>query len=271
MAVVYETRKFNPIFILIGVFLLFFIFIALTNSFGTVQAGERGIHLQFGRVTGKIMDEGLYFKWPFIEVVVRMDIKILKDQVEATAASKDLQTVSSTVALNYHINPDKVALMYQEVGVNYKERLIDPAMQESVKSSTAKFTAEELITKREQVRDDIQALLTQKLSTRGIIIDDFNIVNFEFSRSFNDAIELKVTAEQEALAAKNKLEQIKFEAEQRVAEAKGKAEAMTVESEALKSNPQILELRALEKWDGKLPQFMGSGSVPFINVGKTNP
>jgi len=247
--------------------LVFFLLVALMNSFGTVQAGERGILLRFGAVTGEIKDEGLYFKWPFIDRVVKIDTRILKDQVDASAASKDLQTVSSTVALNFHIDPSKVAMMYQEVGTEYKERLIDPAMQEAVKSSTAKFTAEELITKRELVREDIHLLLIQKLSARGIVIDEFNIVDFQFSPSFNDAIELKVTAEQQALAAKNKLEQIKFEAEQRVAEAKGKAEAILVESEALKSNPQILELRALEKWDGMLPQVVSDGgSMPFINL-----
>src|SRR5678815_33713 len=147
----------------------------------------------------------------------------------------------------------------------YKERLIDPAMQEAIKSSTAKFTAEELITKREAVREDIKNQLRTRLKDRDILVDEFNIVNFEFSKVFNDAIEAKVTAEQSALAAKNKLEQIKFEADQKVAEAKGKAEAITIESNALRSNPQILELRALEKWNGTLPQVTG-GAVPFVNL-----
>ena len=135
-----------------------------------------------------------------------------------------------------------------------------------MKASTAKYTAEELITKREAVRDEIKAHLIEKLNPRGIIVDDFNIVNFEFSESFNQAIELKVTAEQSALAAKNKLEQIKFEADQQVAEARGKAEALRIEASALQSNPQILQLRALEKWDGKMPAVMGSGATPFVDV-----
>jgi prohibitin 2 len=117
------------------------------------------------------------------------------------------------------------------------------------------------------VRDDIKSLLKAKLKERDILVDEFNIVNFEFSKVFNEAIEAKVTAEQQALAAKNKLEQIKFEAEQKVAEAKGKAEAITIESNALRSNPQILELRALEKWNGVLPQVTG-GAIPFINLPK---
>jgi regulator of protease activity HflC (stomatin/prohibitin superfamily) len=236
------------------------------NPLGTVGAGERGILLRFNAVTGRIHGEGLYFRLPFIERVIKMDIKIQKEQAEATAASKDLQTVHSNVAVNFHINPERAASIYQEVGVEYKERIIDPAMQEGVKAITARFTAEELITRRETVKEEIKVLLREKLEPRGIMIDEFNIVDFGFSAAFNNAIEAKVTAEQQALAARNRLEQIKFEAEQRVAEARGKAEAIRVESEALRSNPQILDLRALEKWDGVLPQVTGSGGVPFINI-----
>lgn len=239
------------------------------NPFGTVGAGERGVLLRFNAVTGKIYNEGLYFRWPFIERVILMDIKVQKNQVDATAASKDLQTVHSDVAFNFHINPERVASIYQEVGVDYNQRIIAPTLQESVKASTAKFTAEELITKREDVRTAAKAALREKLEPRGIIVDEFNIVNFAFSNIFNSAIEAKVTAEQSALAARNKLEQIKFEADQRIAEARGKAEAIRIESEALRSNPQILELRALEKWDGVLPQVTGSGGVPFINLQRT--
>ena len=234
--------------------------------FGTVGAGERGVLLRWGAVTGKVLNEGLYIRIPLADRVEIMDVKIQKEEVVATAASKDLQTVESKVALNYHIDPARVANIYQDIGINYAVRLIDPALQESVKSTTAKYTAEELITKREEVRDAIKAHLVEKLEPRGIRIDDFNIVDFEFSASFNQAIELKVTAEQSALAAKNKLEQIKFEAEQHIAEARGKAEALRIESSALQSSPQILQLRALEKWDGRLPSVMGNGTTPFVDV-----
>lgn len=252
--------------VIAGAVLAVFLFL-LAWPFGTVGAGERGILLRWGAVQGKVVGEGLYVRVPIADRVVLMDVKIQKEEVTATAASKDLQTVNSKVALNYHIEPERVADIYQGIGIDYNYRLIDPALQESVKASTAKYTAEELITKREEVRDEIKAHLVAKLNPRGIIVDDFNIVNFEFSESFNQAIELKVTAEQSALAAKNKLEQIKFEAEQQVAEAKGKAEALRIEASALQSNPQILQLRALEKWDGKMPLVMGSGATPFIDVG----
>jgi regulator of protease activity HflC (stomatin/prohibitin superfamily) len=234
--------------------------------FGTVGAGERGVLLRWGAVTGKVFNEGLYLRIPVMDSVIVMDVKIQKEEVVATAASKDLQTVNSRVALNFHIDPEKVASIYQGIGIDYNTRLIDPALQESVKSTTAKYTAEELITKREEVRDAIKSHLVEKLQPRGILIDDFNIVDFQFSAAFDQAIELKVTAEQSALAAKNKLEQIKFEAEQQIAEARGKAEALRIESSALQSNPQILQLRALEKWDGKMPSVMGDGATPFVDV-----
>ncbi len=250
------------IFIIIGVILLLNFM-----PFGTIGPGERGILLRFNGVTKKVFDEGLYFYIPIIEKVRKINIQILKEQVNANASSKDLQTISAVVALNYHINPAQVARIYQEVGVEYKDRIIDPAMQEAVKASTALFTAEELITKREIVKDKIKQLLKLRLEAIGILVDEFNIVNFEFSKAFNEAIEAKVTAEQSALAARNKLEQVKFEAEQRIAEAKGKAEAIKIEAQALNNNPQVLELRGLEKWDGKLPQYLGSNVMPFIKLG----
>jgi len=248
--------------VIVALVLLFWL-----SPFGTIAAGERGVHLRFTAVTGKVFGEGLYFLIPLMESVQMMDVKVQKYEMKSDAASKDLQTVHSVVALNFHIDPERVANMYQDVGLQFGDRIIDPAMQEAIKASTAKFTAEELITKREMVRDEIKAQLTARLSSRNLIVDEFNIVNFEFSKNFNDAIEAKVTAEQQALAAKNKLEQIKFEADQKIAEARGKAEAITIESNALKSNPQILELRALEKWNGTLPQVTG-GAIPFINLTK---
>jgi regulator of protease activity HflC (stomatin/prohibitin superfamily) len=235
--------------------------------FGTVGAGERGVLLRWNAVTGKIYNEGLFFRIPLMEQVVKMDIKIQKDQVEATASSKDLQLITSVIALNFHLNPSLVANVYQDVGINFKERIIDPIVQESMKSITAKFTAEQLITQREMVRDQIKSLLFDKLKPHGIIVDEFNMVDFKFSKVFNDAIEAKVTAEQQALTAKNKLEQIKFEADQRVAEAKGKAEALKLESQAIQENPQVIQLRLLEKWDGHYPQYVGGGMpLPVVHI-----
>jgi prohibitin 2 len=249
---------------LIGFGLLLILFLVF-SPVGTIGAGERGIRLRFGAVTG-VVDEGLYFRLPLIENVKKMDVKVQKYEVDAGAASKDLQTVSSKVALNFHINPENVATLYKNIGTDYQARIIVPAVQESVKAATARFTAEELITKREEVREAIKNILREKLTDEGIVIDEFNIVDFDFSKSFNDAIESKVTAEQNALAAKNKLEQIKYEAQQAVESAKGRAEAQRIEGEALRENPQVIELRAIEQWDGKMPTYYGGGALPFINI-----
>lgn len=258
--------KTKGIVSLVVVVALFILLINL-NPVGQVEAGQRGVQTRFGAVTGRILNEGLYFRIPFVEKVISVDVRVQKEEVKADAASKDLQTVDSDVALNFRINPTQVAQVYQELGPLYKERLIAPALQEAIKASTAKFTAEELITRRSQVGDDIKTILKSKLEPRGIIIEDFAIVNFSFSKAFNDAIESKVTAEQNALAAKNKLEQIKFEAEQEVVKSKGRAEAITIESQALRSNPEVLELRKIEKWDGKLPQVTGAEGT-IINLGR---
>lgn len=252
--------------ILYGIVLLILIPLAFYQfPLGTVGAGERGVLLNFNAVSGKTYGEGLYFRIPFVQRVIKMDVKVQKEQTGANAASKDLQTVTSIIALNFHLNPELASKIYQEVGIEYKARIIDPAIQESVKSSTAQFTAEELITKREIVRDEIKNLLKEKLTARGFFIDEFNIVNFDFSKSFNDAIETKVTAEQSALAAKNKLEQVKYEAQQAIESAQGKAKAIQIEGDALRNTPQITELRWIEKWNGTVPQFWGSAN-PFIGL-----
>ena len=190
------------------------------SAFGTVGAGERGVKLRFSAVTGTVLDEGLYFLIPFAERVVTMSVQIEKYEASADAASKDLQSVSTTVAVNYHLNPETVDSVYQEFRDEYRMRIIEPSIQEAVKSAIAVYTAEELITKRPQVRDDIKANVKEKMEPNGIILDELNIVNFSFSKSFNIAIEKKVTAEQEAFAAQNKLEQVKYEAQQRIEEPK---------------------------------------------------
>ena len=244
------------------------VIISIVNSpLGTVGAGERGVQLRFGAVTGKVFDEGLYFRIPFVESVQKMDVRIQKDEVAASAASKDLQIVTSKIALNYHLDPDSVNKIWQEVGKNYNARIIAPSIQEAVKAESAKFTAEELITKREEVKEKIKANLAVRLLERSIIVDEFNIIDFEFSAAFNTAIEAKVTAEQLKLKADRDLERIVIEAEQKVADARGKAEAIRIEAVALRQNPQVVELRWIEKWDGKVPLYWGEAS-PFIGINR---
>lgn len=240
--------------------------LVLGGFFAFVPAGYRGVALRFGAVTGDIRGEGVHLKTPFVSGNYNMEVRVQKEEVQASAASKDLQSVSSTVAVNYSLDTGKIATLYRDIGKDYKERVISPSIQESVKSVTARYTAEELITKRSIVSESIRQELITRLEKDGIIIHDLNIVDFDFSESFNKAIEAKVTAEQDALASKNKLEQVKYEAEQNVASAKGKAEAQRIEGEALRANPEVLQLRAIEKWQGNMPTYWGGGALPFLNI-----
>lgn len=246
---------------------IFVLIIILLGSVGTIGAGERGVLLQFGAVKDKVFEEGLYFKIPFVHRVVTMDVKMQKDEVPASASSKDLQIITSKVAINYHLSPSEVNSVWQNVGKDYNSRIIAPSIQEAVKAVTARFTAEELIIKREDVKDQIKINLAERLIKNNIIVDEINITSFDFSQAFNEAIEAKVTAEQLKLKAQMDLERIKIEADQRVAESQGKATAIRIEAQALTSNPRVVELRWIEKWDGKTPTYWG-GATPFIGINK---
>ncbi|GAV24964.1 HflC protein [Carboxydothermus islandicus] len=256
-------KAFKILSIGILVLVLFF------NSFVIIPAGHVGVLLQFGAVKGKF-GEGLHFKIPFIQSVVLLDCRIRKYETAANAASKDLQVVQSEIAVNYHIRKEIADNLYEKVGKNYDETIIMPAVQESVKAVTARYTAEELITKRREVSSTISQVLEEKLITYGIIVDAFNVVNFKFSEKFNEAVEEKLAAEQRALKAKRDLERVKIEAEQKITQAKAEAEALKIQREQV--TPQLLELRkieaqlkAIEKWDGHLPNVTGD-NVPFINI-----
>jgi regulator of protease activity HflC (stomatin/prohibitin superfamily) len=196
-----------------------------------------------------------------------MDIKTQKYEAEASAASKDLQTVTSKIATNYHLTAESVPVLYKEIGIDYQARVIQPLEQEVVKATTAKYTAEELITKREEVRLEMKQVLHDRLITKGIIVEEVSIVNFDFSPSFNSVIEAKVTAEQLKLKAENDLQRIKVEAEQRITQAQGEAEAIKIQATAINSQGgrDYVQLQAISRWDGKLPSVTG-GVVPFINV-----
>ena len=255
--------KKTGFWIIIAIIALIIIF----GTFGTVGAGERGVLLQFGAVQDKVINEGLYVKIPLIQKVVKMDVKIKKDEVPASASSKDLQMVTSKIALNYHLEPGAVNKVWQEVGRNYNARILAPAIQEAVKATTAKFTAEELITKREEIKDQIKTNLTERLQERNIIVDEFNIIDFAFSPAFNEAIEAKVTAEQLKLKAEMDLKRIKIEADQKIAEAEGKARAIRTEAPALRENVKVVELRWIEKWDGKVPTYWGEAN-PFVGLNR---
>lgn len=255
--------------LIIGVSLLFFI---ILKPWVQIGAGERGVVLNFGAVQPLVRGEGLHFRIPIMQQVIPIDVKVQKASTDATASSSNLQEVSSTVAINFHIIPDKANIVYQTIGLEFKERIIDPAVQEVVKAVSARYTAEDLITKRSAVSDAMKSTLTERLLIHNIAVDAFSIVGFSFSKIYMDAIESKQTAEQLAMKAQRDLERIKIEAEQKITSAKAEAEALRLQRENI--SPDLIELRkieanlkAIEKWNGILPQVTGSGSIPFIGVG----
>jgi len=237
-----------------------------------IGAGERGVVQNFGAVQENVLNEGIHFKIPIVQTVILMDVKIQKAMTDAASSSSDLQDVDLSVALNYHIIPDKANLVYQTIGMEFKERIIDPAIQEVMKAVSARYTAEELITKRPAVSTEMQQALTSRLLASNISVDAFSIISFSFSQTFTDAIEAKQTAEQNALKAKRDLDRIKVEAEQTIAAATAEAEALRLQK--MNISPDLIELRkieanlkAIEKWNGILPEVTGAGAIPFIGVG----
>jgi regulator of protease activity HflC (stomatin/prohibitin superfamily) len=241
------------------------IFILLLSAVYTINAGQRGVLLTFGKPSMNAVGEGLHFKFPLVQKIRKMEVRTQKIETIADAASKDLQDVQTTIALNFHLSPSRVPKLYQEVGTAYVERIINPAIQESVKAVQARFTAEELVSRRTEVRSGIQDALTERLDKYYIVVDDFNIVNFQFSEEFDRAIEDKVTAEQRKLKAEMDLERIRVEKEQKITQAEAEAESIRIQSVALQQNKDILQLRAIEKWDGVMPKVTG-GATPFINL-----
>ncbi len=259
--------------LLLGLALVALLLTAL-SPFTVIPAGHRGVVTTFGKVSQDVLGEGIHLIIPIVNTVHKMDVRIQKGEGQGEAASKDLQTIHTTVALNYHLKPQNVALTFQDIGglTEVEERIILPSTQEAVKAITARYTAEELVAKREEVRNHIKSFLVDRLGRHGILVDEFSITNFDFSRSFNEAIEAKTTAEQLKLKAERDLQRIRVEAEQKVAQAEAEAKALRLQKQEI--TPELIKLReieaqrmAIEKWDGRLPNVTG-GAVPFINVNK---
>ncbi len=249
--------------------------IIVSGAFGTVGAGQRGVLLRFNAPTGDILDEGLYFKVPFIEDVVLMSTQINKYTAPATSSSKDLQVVTTEVTLNYQLRPSEVAEVYRTLRRNYENVVIQPYIQEAVKSTTANYNAEELITQRPAVKTALQELLSDRLKPRGLDVVQVSITDFQFSNAFQQAIEAKVTAVQQALEAENALRRVEFEAKQQIEQAR--AEAKGLELQRAQVTTQLIQLRqievqraAVDKWNGVMPTVVTSGGpVPMLDVFKS--
>ena len=229
-----------------GIILLVILFFSAFRQIGT---GQIGVVTQFGRVTGRELGEGIHVVAPFgIERVSRYDIKVLKQSEEVQAASKDLQDVATTLALNYHIEAKKVSEIHKTIGTLYGPKLIDPALQEVFKATSAKFSAQELITSRAEVKADVFKQLKERLEKYGVVVDDVSLVNFQFSPSFAKAIEEKQVAQQNAERSKFNLDAAQID-----------AQSQQVQAQTL--SPLFLQKQAIEKWNGQLPTYLGQDTV----------
>lgn len=262
----------NKTYKLIAAGIVGFILLLWITPFSIVRPGYRGVVTTFGNPKEMVYSEGLHFVMPISQTMHFVDVSIQKSQAPSDAASKDLQTVHAETLLNYHVNPESVVSVFVNLNNEAEERIVKPSLQEAVKAVTAKYTAEELISKRIDVRNDIVATLTERLDRHGLKIDEFSILNFNFSKSFNEAIEAKTTAEQLKLKAERDLQRIQVEGQQKIVSAKAEAEGLAAQRQQI--TPELLELRkvenerlAIEKWNGALPTYTGN-QMPFLNINK---
>lgn len=283
----YENPKLNVNVgaakgIVIAIIALVVIGVIAYASVHIVEAGHRGVLLHWGAVETSVppLQEGLHFVRPFADDVINMEVRTLKYEQSTSAETNDLQTVTTTVTVNYHPSKESVHLLYQNLGPDYENRVIQPAIEETVKQVTATYNAEELITKRPLVKADIEQSIIERIHDFRVTTEVVSITDFKFSRTFSNAVEAKVEAEQRALEAENQLKRIQVEARQKeaqsqgiakanIAEAEGEAKAIQIINEALAQNPNYLEWLKTQRWDGKLPLVVGEGGTPFIQIPTT--
>lgn len=249
----------------------------LSASFTIVPAGNTGVVLTLGKVSSNTFSEGFHFKVPFVQEVEILSNKIQVYETPSSAVSKDLQNVSSTISVNYRLVSDMSDDMFKNVGTDYQTILISPAVQECMKSISSRYTAEQLITERSAVGDEVKAQLEARLNSYGIYIEKFNIVNFDFSEEFNQAIEAKQVAEQNLLKTKTEQEQAvaiaESQAKQKVIAAKAEADAITAKAQAQANanklindslSEKVITYQQIEKWDGVMPKFLGGDNAGML-------
>lgn len=244
----------NLIKIIIGLVIV----ITLLCSFQTIKSGEVGLKVRFGKIVNTSLKEGFNFKFPYIEQIVKVNIKVQKVEIETESSSKDLQTIQTDIAVNYRIESNKAVYLYKNVGNSYEEVVLNPAIKESIKASMAQYTAEEVITKRNEVSDNCLKGLQEKVEKYGIVIDNFNITNLSFSEEYSKAVEEKQVAAQV-------LEKTKLEAEAKIVEAEATNKANELLKQSLTDN--LIAKQFIEKWDGKLPtSYAGNDILSIFNL-----
>jgi regulator of protease activity HflC (stomatin/prohibitin superfamily) len=262
------NKKNKDVYIAVQLTIVIVFLAILSKFFVIVNAGERGVLMQFCKVQEQILGEGLHVIVPTVYSVKKLSVRVQKQESSAEASSKDLQDVFTDVALNWHIIPDEANAIFQQIG-DEKEvvaRIIAPAVEEVLKAVIAKYTAEEIITKRGEVKAAVDEFLTLRLLTYHIAVDDISLVHVHFSQRFSDAVEAKQIAEQEAKRGEFLALKAVKEAEAKVNLAKGEAEVQRLLQDNL--TPELLERQAIEKWDGKLPLIVGDGGKNLLDLRK---
>lgn len=251
------------------ILVLFLWLIVLPSSYFTVDASQSAVKVVLWKVQNNFYTNGLFFKIPFITKIIKYDIRNTKVEIDVFASSKDLQEIKTTVAVNYNLKKEDVGKIYTNLWKKdeVSSNVIEPTIQEVVKSVFAWFNAEDLVKKRNELSDQIKTNLWTKLQEYNINLLDTNIINFKFSDSFDQAIEAKVTAEQEALAEKNRLEKIKFQAQQKIEEAKGEAEKIRISAEAIQKQgwKEYIQLQFIQKWNWELPKVSWQTNGLILN------
>ncbi len=235
----------------------------VSNCFVIVNAGHTGVVVTLGKVNEGVLQEGLHFKTPFIQQVVMIDNRIVKLEVDTEAFSKDLQTVNTTLAINYRVDTSKSFSIYKNIGANYEDVLVVPAVNEVLKAITAQYTAEESVTNRALISDGLIQGLNEKLNSIGLYVTDVNIINFDFSEAFITAIEEKQVAQQQLLKAETEKQTAITNAEAEAETIRIKAEAEAAANEIIRKSlsQEVIEYNKVEKWDGKMPQVTGSNGT----------
>jgi len=250
----------------IAIVILFVIFIVWCNPIAIVGVGERGVKVTLGRVSPQSYSEGVHFVTPFISKIKVMNVKTQKLSTPTEVYTKDIQQARISYVVNYNLMPNHVHEMYREVGKNYVDTILIPAIEGNIKDVIGKWNAQDLVANRATATADILNKLQTQLEKRYISVTSFQIIDINYSEVFERAIESKVTAEQEALKAKNKTVQVEEEAKQKLISAQAEAKSMQIRATALTQNKALVEYEAVQKWNGKLPEYMMGGSIPFINM-----
>lgn len=252
-----------PAALIITVVALLLVVIVGANCFTIVQAGNTGVVVTLGKVNETVLQEGLHFKIPFIQQVVMIDNRITKLEVDTEAFSKDLQTVETTLAINYRVDTAKSYSIYKNIGKDYETVLVTPAVNEVLKATTALYTAEESVTNRSLISEGLVKGLNEKLNDIGLYVTDVNIVNYDFSEAYITAIEEKQVAQQQLLKAETEKQTAitNAEAEAEALKIKAQAEAEANATIAASITKELVDYNKIEKWDGSLPQVTGGSTI----------